>query len=152
MIEGEVYLKNNLEGMTNDELILFIYQETLKLLNQTLYYFEKNDIEQRVNTINKLIEIMNTLISILNFDKGGDIAVRLRALYLYSIKKLTNANFDKDPQSITEVIRIFKELYSGWAQKIESDKKNMMPGAKMGNLSSFPEQSLNRPQGLEIYG
>ena len=36
MIEGDVYLKNNVEGMNNDELILFIYQEMLKILNREL--------------------------------------------------------------------------------------------------------------------
>ncbi len=114
MIEGDVYLKNNVEGMNNDELILFIYQEMLKILNQTIYYFEKNDIEKRVNSINKAIEVVNALMTILNFEEGGDIAIRLRSLYLYSVKKLTTANFDKDPKLVNEVIRIFKDLYSGF--------------------------------------
>jgi flagellar secretion chaperone FliS len=154
MREGELYLKNNLEGMNNDELILFVYQETLKILNQILFYFEKNDVEKRVNAINKCIEILNTLISILNFDQGGEIAVRLRSLYLYSIKKLTVANYDKDPQPVDEVIRIFKELYGGWTQKMESDKKNAASASPNGFNSPLGGQQYGggEKKGLEIYG
>lgn len=150
MIEGDLYLKNNLEGMNNDELILFIYQETLKILNQTMYYFEKNEIEKRVSSINKCIEVMNTLISILNFEAGGEIAVRLRSLYVYSIKKLTAANFEKNPKYVEEVIKIFRDLYSGWSQKIENDKKANAPRPmpSMNNNGNEPQ----RRSGLEIYG
>lgn len=152
MIEGDVYLKNKVEGMNNDELILFIYQEMLKVLNQTLYYFEKNDIEKRVSAINKGIEVINALISILNFDNGGEIAVRLRSLYFYSIKKLTTANFDKDPKPVNEVLTIFKNLHAGWAEKIEKDKKNNIGASPLS--SPVPGSNLNgaKSQGLEIYG
>ncbi len=150
MIEGDLYLKNRLEGMNNDELILFIYQEMLRLLNQTLFYFEKHDIENRVISINKSIEVLNALISILNFDAGGEIAVRLRSLYLYSIKKLTAANFDKDPKPVDEVVKIFKDLYSGWSQKIENDRKANL---KMGmNMPANNGHETQHRSGLELYG
>lgn len=150
MIEGDLYLKNNLEGMNNDELILYIYQEMLRVLNQTNYYFEKNDIENRVNGINKSIEVLNTLISILNFEAGGEIAIRLRSLYVYSIKRLTSANFDRDPKPIGEVIRIFKDLHSGWSQKIENDRK--VNPARNINLPSQDAQRRTGLAGLELYG
>lgn len=151
MIEGDLYLKNRLEGMNNDELILFIYQEMLRLLNQTLFYFEKHDIENRVSSINKSIEVLNALISILNFDAGGEIAVRLRSLYLYSIKKLTAANFDKDPKPVDEVVKIFKDLYSGWSQKIENDRKaNLKMGMSMPTNNNGHE--TQHRSGLELYG
>lgn len=158
-MEGDLYLKANVEGMNNDELILFIYQEMLKVLNQTLYYFEKNDIEKRVNAINKGIEVLNALISILNFEAGGEIAIRLRSLYLYSIKKLTAANFDKDPQPVTEVVTIFKNLHAGWAEKIETDRKNNIRGDDSSNFGRAARMSHGGMddngegrKGLEIYG
>ncbi|MCP5104386.1 MAG: flagellar export chaperone FliS [bacterium] len=161
MMEGDLYLKNRVEGMNNDELILFIYQEMLKVLKQTLYFFEKNDIEKRVNAINKGIEVINALLSILNFEEGGEIALRLRSLYLYSIKKLTSANCDRDPQPVNEVLNIFKNLHSGWAEKIENDRKNNvnahaaqgspMPGS-LGTPEIDPDDDSGGRKGLEIYG
>jgi flagellar protein FliS len=134
--------------MSNDELILFIYQEMLKILNQTIYYFEKNEIEKRVNAVNKGLEVVHSLLSVLNYEAGGEIALRLRSLYLYSIKKLTAANFDRDPKMVGEVMNIFRNLHAGWAEKIENDKKvNMMPSPSPLNGSSN-----DRGRGLEIYG
>lgn len=153
MIEGDIYLKNNVEGMNNDELILFIYQEMLKILNQAVYFFEKNDIENRVNAINKGIEVVNALMSILNYDLGGDIALRLRSLYLYSIKKLSTANFNKDPKLVLEVTRIFKDLHSGWSQKIENDRKTRMSVPVKNSFSTVTQETNNSPAGrLELYG
>ncbi|MCP4220522.1 MAG: flagellar export chaperone FliS [bacterium] len=154
MIEGDLYLKSNVEGMNNDELILFIYQEMLKVLKRTLYFFEKEDIEQRVNAINKGIEVLNALLSILNFEEGGEIAVRLRSLYLYSIKKLSTANYKIDPEPVNEVVKIFKNLHDGWAEKIEKDKKegtNKTVGGNFGGPVSGPQPGEGL-KGLEIYG
>jgi flagellar protein FliS len=149
-MEGDVYLKNRIEGMSNDELILFIYQEMLKILNQTIYYFEKNEIEKRVNAVNKGLEVVHALLSVLNYEAGGEIALRLRSLYLYSIKKLTAANFDRDPKLVGEVMNIFRGLHAGWAEKIENDRKtNMMPSPSPPLLNG----SINdQGKGLEIYG
>jgi len=150
MMEGDVYLKNRIEGMSNDELILFIYQEMLKILNQAVYYFEKNEIEKRVNAVNKGLEVVHALLSVLNYEAGGEIALRLRSLYLYSIKKLTAANFHRDPKMVGEVMNIFRNLHAGWAEKIENDRKtNMMPSPSPPPVNG----SVNdRGRGLEIYG
>lgn len=149
MSEGDIYLKNNLEGMNNDELILFIYQEMLKILNQTVFYFRNNEIEKRVSAINKAIEVLQTLISILNFE-AGEIAFRLRSLYLYSMKRLTTSNFEKDPALVEEVLNIFKNLHSGWAEKIENDKKARIAAA--GAFNAFSSQSVSSQGGLSSGG
>lgn len=161
MNERNTYLKNNIEGMSNDELILFIYQELLKILNLAIYYFKENDIEKRVSSINKAIEIISTLMSILNFEQGGQIALRLRSLYLYSIQKLTTANYDKNPFFVKEVIKIFKELYTGWKQKIDKDKTegmktkpvlNKVNKQETNNENQNIKSDMNENNGFEIYG
>ena len=151
MMEGDVYLKNRIEGMSNDELILFIYQEMLKILNQTIYYFEMNEIEKRVSAINKGLDVVHALLSVLNYEAGGEIALRLRSLYLYSIKKLTAANFDRDPKLVGEVMNIFRNLHEGWAEKIEKDRKTNRITSSV--VMPMVENSANdQVRGLEIYG
>jgi flagellar protein FliS len=151
MMEGDVYLKNRIEGMSNDELILFIYQEMLKILNQTIYYFEMNEIEKRVNAINKGLDVVHALLSVLNYEAGGEIALRLRSLYLYSIKKLTAANFDRDPKLVGEVMNIFRNLHEGWAEKIEKDRKTNRMVSPV--VMPMVENSVNdQVRGLEVYG
>ncbi len=160
MSEGDLYLKSNVEGMNNDELILFIYQEMLKVLKQVLYYFEKQDIEKRVTAINKGVEVLNALLSILNYDNGGEIAARLRSLYLYAIKKLSAANYEQNPKLVEEVVTIFVNLRDGWSEKLENDRKQNTPNAAAAFTQAQPETpspaggygNNGGGKGLDFYG
>ncbi len=143
MTEGYVYLKNKVEGMNRDELILFVYQEMGKVMSKAENSFDTKDIEGRVVAINKGIEIISTLSSILDFEKGGDISVKLRSLYMYSINKLSQANFKVNKAFVTEVKGIFKNLHSAWSEKMVNDMKN-------GSSAAAPSKVVS--SGLEIYG
>lgn len=152
MSENYLYMKSNLEGMNNDELIAFMYQEIIKILNRTEHYFKINDIEQRVTAINKAIEIISGLMSVLD-DKGGELTVKFRSLYLYSIQQLTTANFEMNVERIRPVQKIFNELQEAWKEKIKQDKKDAAP-VQNNSVSPVSEDSAARPtmQGLDFYG
>ena len=143
MTEGYLYLKNRVEGMNKDELILFIYQEMTNVMIRAENCFDTKDIEGRVVAINKGIEIISTLNSILDFKRGGDISVKLRSLYIYAINKLTQANYKVNKQFVTEVKDIFIGLHSAWDEKMKSDRKN-------GTVTELPDDKMSG--GLEIYG
>lgn len=135
MTEAKVYFKNQLDGQSNDEMILIMYAELVKMLSLVGVYFSENELEKRVLTINKSVEVISALLSILNFD-AGQVAFQLKSLYVYSIRNLTKANFDKDPRLVDEVLNIFKNLYEAWKEKIEKDR---------GNNTSINEQKGRRP-------
>lgn len=143
MTEGFLYLKNKVEGMNRDELILFIYQEMAKVMVKAENCFDNRDIEGRVTAINKGIEIISALNSILDFERGGDISIKLRSLYLYSINKLSQANIKINKKFVTEVKDIFKDLHSAWDEKMKNDIKN-------GVTTETPDEKVSA--GLEIYG
>ncbi len=143
MSEGYLYLKNKVEGMNRDELILFVYQEMVKVMSKAESCFDTKDIEGRVTAINKGIEIISVLNSILDFDKGGDISVKLRSLYLYSINKLSQANYKRDKKFVSEVRDIFKDLYTAWSGKMKKD-------IEQGTVTEIPDNRAGG--GLEIYG
>ncbi len=124
MTEAKVYFKNQLDGQSNDEIILVMYAELVKMLSLVGVYFSENELEKRVLTINKSVEVISALLSILNFD-AGQVAFQLKSLYVYSIRNLTKANFDKDPRLVDEVLNIFKNLYEAWKEKIEKDRGNV---------------------------
>ncbi len=143
MTEGFLYLKNRVEGMNKDELILFIYQEMINVMKKAEICFDTKDIEGRVIAINKGIEVISTLNSILDFEKGGDISVKLRSLYVYSINKLSQANYKVNKQFVTEVKDIFVDLYSAWNEKMQNDRKK-------GTVTDLPGERIS--SGIEIYG
>ena len=64
--------------------------------------------------IAKAQDIINELNAVLDMEAGGEIATNLRQLYLFMVKQLSEANTQKDPRMIREVISLMEELNQGW--------------------------------------
>ncbi|MEJ2658585.1 MAG: flagellar protein FliS, partial [Desulfobacterales bacterium] len=50
----------------------------------------------------------------LDFEKGGAIAGNLNSLYNYMIRRILNADVNRDIEAIDEVIGMLEELRSAW--------------------------------------
>lgn len=144
MTEERIYLKNTLDGMSSDDLILYIYAENIKILQMACHYFVTCDVEKRVLAINKSIKVISTLMSILNF-QAGEVAFRLKSLYTFSIQQLTRANYDKKPELVETVLKIFRDLHGAWKEKLVKDRPHQ---AAPSEASHNPQQVSK----LEIYG
>lgn len=152
MTEDFYYLKSNVEGMTDDERILFIYGELLKTLGQGLEYMRKGDIERRVTAINKATEIISALDSILNVE-GGIITAHLRSLYLYTINQLSKANYSKSEKILSDIIHIYRELHQTWSEKIRTDKNESKHHESAPFSSAETRPTMQRQlDGVELYG
>ena len=143
------YLKNNIEGMTRDELVLFLYQELIGILNAALHHLEAGDLENRVLSIHRANEFIATLLNALNYD-AGEIAYQFRAIYFYAIKLLSMVNLNKNADNLLQAIKIFRTLHDAWKEKIGKDK---VAGAPMQNLEHKPEDMPEKQKkNLEFYG
>ena len=143
------YLKSSIEGMNNNELIELLYQETIKNVKKAEYSIENKNIEDKVYAINKAIEIITALISVINDDEGGDISKRLRALYNFSTQQLTLANIHNSVAILQPVNNIFRELLSAWSQMMKGDTPTPTNNSFNNNANSYGSSG---DQGLEIYG
>ena len=47
-------------------------------------------------------------------DAGGEIAANLRKLYLFMNRRLSEANSERNPQMVREVIQLMEELNQSW--------------------------------------
>lgn len=151
MTEDMYYLKSNLEGMSEDERILFIYSELLKILGQALHFMKKGEIESRVTSINKAIDVIYALNSILN-QEGGIISSQLRSLYLYTVNQLTTANYRKSESHLNEVITIFRELSQTWSEKIQKDRSESNNRESVVQTSQNHSPISSQLGGVELYG
>jgi len=62
----------------------------------------------------KLIGIVNGLRSLLNMDKGGDIALNLDALYSYMSERLQSCDSAEEMRVLSEVGKLIDNLRQGW--------------------------------------
>jgi flagellar protein FliS len=75
---------------------------------------EAGDFASKGEHITKAQDIINELNAVLDMDAGGEVAANLRRLYCYMIKRLSEANINKDPRLIREVIKLIEELNQSW--------------------------------------
>ena len=110
----EVYKENAVSTQGKGRLIVMLYDGAIKFMNLAIKEIEAGHQAEKGKYINKAQDIINELNAVLDMDGGGEIAANLRGLYLYMVKRLTEANTMKDPRMIHEVIGLMEELNQGW--------------------------------------
>lgn len=118
---ASAYAKVGLESsvMTADAhgLILLLFEGAAAAIAQARVYMEHNDLAQRGTSISKAIDIIsNGLKFSLNFDAGGDLAIRLSSLYEYIIQRLLWANMRNDRAALDEAANLLAEIHSAWSE------------------------------------
>jgi flagellar protein FliS len=108
------------------QLVLMLYEGTLRFLEQSLTGFEKEDPIEFNGTINNNVlraqEIIRELNRCLDMAAGGDLAFELRRLYDYFDRRLTESNIKKQPDGIREVITRISVLRHAWAKMLRGEQ------------------------------
>ena len=103
---------------TSDQLtlIVMLYDGMLRYLRKAHTCIEVQDIEGAHNYLMRSKDIVNELLSTLRVEKSGEVGGNLRDLYLYMFRRILEANLNKDPQPVQDVLRIAGTLRQGWLQ------------------------------------
>jgi len=96
------------------KLIQLLYNGAIERINMAKARMQAKDYEGKGRLITKAIEIIGGLRSFLDFEKGGDLAARLEALYDYMERTLFEANAKNDPAKLDEVLELLHSIKSGW--------------------------------------
>ena len=115
-----VYKKQSVETVSQQQLVVMLYEGMVKFLRRAHLAAEKKDFENVHINISKTCNILIELISGINLEQGGEIAFNLKRLYVYSYEKLTIANINKDQETIQEIINIILPLTSAWKEVRDS--------------------------------
>jgi len=96
------------------QLIAMLYDGALTSLATAKGCIERKDIETRAKQLNKASAIILALRDFLDFEKGGEVAANLDALYDYMTRAIIEANTQQSAEKIQEVIDLLLELKVGW--------------------------------------
>jgi flagellar protein FliS len=72
------------------------------------------DVIAKGNAIGKASRLIGQLNGSLDMERGGSVAENLRSLYVYMLSRLILANITNDGQIVGEVIKLVREIKSGW--------------------------------------
>lgn len=109
----EQYRSIQVNTASQGSLIIMLYDGALKNLNLARTSIDRKDIAAAHKHLTKAQQIIGELNRTLNMD-AGDIAQKLRSLYLFMLDRLMQANIKKDTAIIDEVLEILRELKSAW--------------------------------------
>jgi flagellar protein FliS len=99
---------------TRGRLIVVLYEGAVKFLRQAIRELEAGNLAEKGTFISKAQAIITELNSVLDLERGGEVAQNLRKLYHFMGRQLNDANMERDPQKIRDVIEMLEELNEAW--------------------------------------
>jgi flagellar secretion chaperone FliS len=108
----------NLDAQTSRaspvELVLLLTDGLLDELARARAHIVARRYEQKAQSIDKCIQIINGLASSLDFDQGGQVVANLARLYEFCATRLQGAGVKLDPAMVDEVIGVLSTIRQGW--------------------------------------
>lgn len=102
------------EQLTPHEVIQLLLDGALERLGQAALQLRCGREEEAGKLMAKAIGIINGLRQSLDFDQGGEMAIKLDSLYGYLIKRLSEAEADTGEFVLAESSKLLGELKAGW--------------------------------------
>ncbi len=111
-------------------LVLMCYEEAIRNLKIAKAKFISRDYEEKAHALQKAMDFIYALNTALDFEKGGNIASNLHALYNYMTHRLLQADLKRDLRAMDHIIWILVELKSAWEEIFTGQRKDMNPGLR----------------------
>jgi len=104
------------EIMTADpgKLILLLFDGAINFLKQGKIYLLEKQYKEKGQQLMRGHAVVSELLNCLDKEKGGEIAIRLQAIYIYILQRITDADLKKDVGAIDECIGLLSELREAW--------------------------------------
>lgn len=123
------YRETRIKTASQGQLIIMLYNEAVRQLDQALGLMELNDSQKRdparIEKIGKAIvktqEIMSELMVSLDFEQGGDIAKNLFSLYTWFNRELMEANISQSTRRIASVRNLIDDLRGTWQEIVATN-------------------------------
>lgn len=99
---------------TPHQLVLMLFKGLTDELVRAKGHIAAKRYERKAQSINKCIDILNALTSVLDYEKGGELALSIASLYDYCVYCLYDASHKLSVEPIVEVEKLLGNLQDGW--------------------------------------
>ncbi|MBX9916986.1 flagellar export chaperone FliS [Nitrosomonas sp. Is35] len=112
-----VGVETGIESADPHKLILMLFEGAQEALAKAKMHMHHNEIAEKGQMISKAIMIIDHgLKASLDMNAGGDLAVKLQALYDYMAYRLLVANIQNNLEIVNEVSKLLSELHGAWKE------------------------------------
>ena len=109
-----VDISSRIEGATPHQLVQIMYEELLKALDAMAYATSRGDYVRRGQHQSKVLAILTGLETSLDFDKGGQIAVDLVAIYREARRLVIAGGREGDARLVMQTREMIQEIATAW--------------------------------------
>jgi len=108
----------------NDPLqqVVMLYDGAIKFMRQAASDVESREIALKAEHVNRALDILNYLQSILDFERGRDVAQILDNLYTLVSMKILRASAKLDAKEMREAAELLAPVRDSWFQIANSPK------------------------------
>jgi flagellar protein FliS len=108
-------VETGIEAADPHKLILMLFEGAQEALVKARIHIQHHEIPEKGKMISKAIMIIDHgLKASLDLNAGGDLAIKLQALYDYMTHRLLLANMQNNIEIIDEVNDLLSELHDAW--------------------------------------
>lgn len=120
MYENKIgaYRKTNVVTADPKKLVVMCYDAAITNLKIARAKYLEKEYEAKANALEKAVNIISELMAALDFEKGGEIAPNLDALYRYMLRRLSEGDIKRDIAAFDEVILMLEDLGAAWKEII----------------------------------
>jgi flagellar protein FliS len=111
---SSVKVQSGVETASPHRLIQMLFEGALERIAQAKGAMAQNQIARKGELIGKAVAIVGGLQGSLNDKEGGVLAANLDGLYDYVIRRLSQANYENNPEYLDECGRLLGEIKTAW--------------------------------------
>lgn len=97
-------------------LVVLLYDAAIQSIELARRAIETNDLKDKGRFLGRAISIVGELNSVLDFERGGNIARQLHRLYDYMLAELVAANARHDTRHLDGPLRCLGTLREAWRE------------------------------------
>lgn len=109
-------ISSRIEGATPHQLVQIMYEELLKTLDAMAFATSRGDYIQRGERQSRALAILTGLETSLDFDKGGQIARDLVAIYREARRLVIAGGREGEARTIVQVREMIQEIATAWEE------------------------------------
>ena len=112
--------QSGIDSASATQLITMLLDGALERIVRAQGHMERGELSEQGEVIGKVIDIVASLDSYLDHDKGGEVSKTLESLYDYIVRQLYQANLKSDVSVLKEVASLLTEVRAGWVESTKS--------------------------------
>ena len=110
------YTQARVLGGSPVEMIIMLYDGAIEYINKAATGITMRNLQVKLKYVDRTLAILQELDRSLNFEAGGEVALKLHDCYFYMMQELVLANIKNDGDKMAHISGLLTTLREGWAQ------------------------------------